>query len=193
MIMIGSTHQNQKSTNSLMLCCSRSFLDSLADWLSNASPSQSVGILLFPILPLFAASATATVTIPTPSLFYYSIGKISFLFHPKILTCTYTVAVANSIFSTFFPVSNNQEKIFRIASKQLSTTYCWYAEKFHRCIRFRALPSTTSAIRLPNNGSCSLREGPESFWSALYVNPIATMSLPLAITDIRWYAGFVLP
>ena len=147
MIMIRSTHQNQKSTNSLMLCCSRSFLDSLADWLSNASPSRSVGILLFPILPLFAASATATVSIPTPSLFYYSIGKISFLFHPKILTCTYTVAVANSIFSTFFP---EQEEI--IASRQLSTTYCWYAAK----LVGMAFASTTSAIHLPKNGSCSL-------------------------------------
>ena len=60
--------------------------------------------------------------------------------------------MTDSIFSTFFPVLNEQEK----ASRQLSTTYCWYAAKFHRLGIFQAFASTTSAIHLPKNGSCSL-------------------------------------
>lgn len=46
---------------SVMLCCSRSFIDSLFDLLSNANPSQNAGYLLFHKLTLFAPLFTVTI------------------------------------------------------------------------------------------------------------------------------------
>ena len=56
--------------------------------------------------------------------------------------------VSDSSFSTFFMF---QVYIIQFAFRHRSTTCCWYASKFQQP-RFL---STTSAIRLPNNGSSS--------------------------------------
>ena len=57
-------HQHRHEYNSfLMIRCSRSFVDCLANQLQNASPSQSTGFLLFLIFTLFPA-IFATTTKP---------------------------------------------------------------------------------------------------------------------------------
>ena len=113
-------HYMNWSTNYLMLCCRRFFIDSLVDLLSNSNPSQSAGFLLFPILTLFAASFTTAINsvnqihqtrTQTLLLLCYRIVLVrlriswtSWFFHPIILGTVSSVM----IFSTFFPLLNEE-------------------------------------------------------------------------------------
>ena len=206
------------SKSCLMLYCSRSFIDSLADGLSNIGPCRSAGVLWFPILSLLAATfTTATNSVSktqTPLLLCYTIvtnlTTISSLFHSTMILGTaavaVTVTVTDSIFSTFFPISKEQEKVIPFPLKLRSMTYCWFTEKFHIFCAVigiglgQPLGRIASAIRLPNNGSRSLsfrsRRVTESFWWALYAIYIAVIKsrdvLPMPITVTRWYAFFLL-